>query len=141
MRISPVTVEYEFKFDARALREESKLRARTIPRILNKETCAGNTFGWNRKDSSKCNDPECLIIYGYCHCGCGNPTALASQFLNTRTRIAQRHQPNMYCLGHAPKETKERTLELLYKGRAYWHSQPKTKEWLKNLKPFLGFRL
>lgn len=46
-----------------------------------------------------CGKPECDILFGYCHCGCGNKTTLI-EFSHTR-RGRVKGKPNKYVMGHS----------------------------------------
>ena len=44
-----------------------------------------------------CGDPHCLILYGFCHCGCGEKTPIAT--FNKRNRSVK-GMPQRYCPSH-----------------------------------------
>lgn len=45
-----------------------------------------------------CNDPNCTIPYGYCHCGCGQKTTIANY---TKTALhTKKGHPTRYIRGH-----------------------------------------
>ena len=48
--------------------------------------------------SCPCGKPNCKIIYGLCHCGCGKPTPLYC-YSDKRTG-AKKGQPRIYITGH-----------------------------------------
>lgn len=60
-----------------------------------------NVRKYNREMESfacPCGKPDCKIIYGLCHCGCGKPTPLY-MWSDKRTG-AKKGQPRIYILGH-----------------------------------------
>lgn len=55
-----------------------------------------------------CGNPECQIPYGFCHCGCGEKTAIAPR--NEFRRGWVKNEPIIYIRGHASDRRNDRHL-------------------------------